>query len=496
MNNPFFNFFLYQLIINTLKYNIPLSVNMIENNICLLTDSYKVTHHYFYPKGTQKIYSYLESRVGAEFNKTIFYGLQYILKKYLEGKVVSQQKIDEADKLIASHIGRSIFNRDGWQYILDECDGRLPIEIKAVAEGTPVDVGNVLMTVENTDNESFWLVNYLESLLLQVWYPSTVATLSAEVRKLSNFYLEITGSSKDNLDFMLHDFGYRGSPSTESSMLSGSAHLLSFSGTDTIPALTIPENYYNDSNLYGYSVQATEHSVMTSRGEEGEIDQIINVIDNAKNGVLSMVIDSYNYRNFLTEAGKTGSELNTAILHFLNTEGNKVVFRPDSGEPVSTTLDCLNLISEGFGSYLNEKGYRIFDLNMGLLWGDGLNYQKIRDILFAMKSNGWAAENIIFGMGGGLHTAVNRDTQRNAFKCSAQLRNGVWHDIFKNPLDSSKKSKTGRFKLIRDGQSFKTISINTGGEDFLQTVFKDGELLIDDKFSEIKKRALNYSNFL
>ena len=113
-----------------------------------------------------------------------------------------------------------------------------------------------------------------------------------------------------------------------------------------------------------------------------------------------------------------------------------------------------------------------------------------------MKSNGWAAENIIFGMGGGLHTGVNRDTQRNAFKCSAQLRNGVWHDIFKNPLDSSKKSKTGRFKLIRDGQSFKTIYINTGGEDFLQTVFKDGELLIDDKFSEIKKRALNYSNFL
>ena len=469
---------------------------MIENNICLLTDSYKVTHHYFYPKGTEKIYSYLESRVGAEFNKTIFYGLQYILKKYLEGKVVSQQKIDEADKLIASHIGEGIFNRDGWQYILDEYDGRLPIEIKAVAEGTPVDVGNVLMTVENTDIKSFWLVNYLESLLLQVWYPSTVATLSAEVRKLSNFYLEITGSSKDNLDFMLHDFGYRGSSSTESSMLSGSAHLLSFSGTDTIPALTIPENYYNDSNLYGYSVQATEHSVMTSQGEDGEIAQILNVIDNAKNGVLSMVIDSYNYRNFLTQAGKTGSELNTAILRFLETEGNKVVFRPDSGEPVSTTIDCLNLISEGFGSHFNEKGYRIFDLNMGLLWGDGLNYQKIRDILFAMKSNAWAAENIIFGMGGGLHTAVNRDTQRNAFKCSAQLRNGVWHDIFKNPLDSSKKSKTGRFKLIRDGHSFKTISINTDGEDFLQTVFKDGELLIDDKFSEIKKRALNYSNFL
>jgi nicotinamide phosphoribosyltransferase len=469
---------------------------MIENNICLLTDSYKITHHYFYPKGTEKIYSYLESRVGAEFNKTVFYGLQYIIKKYLEGQVVTQEKIDEADSLIGTHIGEGIFNKAGWEYLLDEHDGYLPIEIKAVAEGTPVDVGNALMTVENTDNKSYWLPNYLEPLLLQVWYPSTVATLSAEVRKLANFYLEVTGSQKDNLDFMLHDFGYRGATSTESSMLSGSAHLLSFSGTDTIAALAIPENYYNDSNLYGFSVQATEHSVMTSLGQDGEISQILNVIDNAKDGVLSMVIDSYDYRKFLTEAGTSGSELNDAILGFLDTEGNKVVFRPDSGEPVSTTIDCLNLLSDGFGSHLNDNGYKVFDLNIGLLWGDGLNYQKIRDILFAMKSAGWAAENIIFGMGGGLHTAVNRDTQRNAFKCSAQLRNGVWHDIFKNPLDSSKKSKTGRFKLIKENNSFRTIPIDADGDNLLQTVFRNGELLIDEEFSNIKQRALNYSNFL
>ena len=469
---------------------------MIENNVCLLTDSYKVTHHYFYPKGTQKIYSYLESRVGAEFNKTVFYGLQYIIKKYLEGQVVTQERIDQADKLISAHIGEDIFNRDGWQYILDEHNGYLPIEIRAVGEGTPVEVGNALMTVENTDDESYWLPNYLEPLLLQVWYPSTVATLSAEVRKLCNFYLEVTGSEKDNLDFMLHDFGYRGATSTESAMLCGSAHLLSFSGTDTIAALTVPENYYNDPELYGFSVQATEHSVMTSLGEGGEISQILNVIDNAHDGILSLVIDSYNYRNFLEEAGKSGSELNEAILKFLNTEGNKVVFRPDSGEPVSTTMDCLNLLSEGFGSTPNDKGYSVFDANIGLLWGDGLNYQKIRDILYAMKSAGWAAENIIFGMGGGLHAAVNRDTQRNAFKCSAQLRDGVWHDIFKNPLDSSKKSKTGRFKLIRQNNSFKTVPIDSDGEDYLKTVFRDGKLLVDEKFSQIKQRALNYSNFL
>ena len=468
---------------------------MIENNICLLTDSYKITHHYFYPKGTKKIYSYLESRVGAEFNKTIFYGLQYIIKKYLEGKVVSQEKIDEADNLMQTHLGEGIFNREGWQYILDEFDGMLPIEIKAVPEGTPVDVGNVLMTVENTDDKCYWLVNYLESLLLQVWYPSTIATLSAEVRKLANFYLDVTGSDKSNLDFMLHDFGYRGATSTESSMLCGSAHLLSFSGTDTIPALTIPENYYNDSDVYGFSVQATEHSVMTSLGQDGEIEQALNVIENAKNGILSMVIDSYDYRNFLRQASTEGSELNDAILKFLSIDGNKVVFRPDSGEPVSTTIDCLNILESGFGSYDTESGYKVFDANIGLLWGDGLNYHKIRDILFAMKSNGWAAENIIFGMGGGLHSSVNRDTQRNAFKCSAQLRDGQWFDIFKNPLDSSKKSKTGRFKLIEDDGSFKTISIDDEGDDILRTVFKDGKLLVDEKYCDVKLRAQNYSKY-
>ena len=470
---------------------------MIENNICLLTDSYKLTHHYLYPKGTERIYSYLESRTGAEFNKTIFYGLQYILKKYLVGNVVSEEKVLEAERLVDAHIAPGIFNTDDWMYIAQELDGKLPVEIKAVAEGSPVNVGNVLMTVENTDKRAYWLPNYLESLLLQVWYPSTIATLSAEVKKLCNFYLDVTGSSKDNLNFMLHDFGYRGASSTESSRLAGSAHLLSFSGTDTVPSLAIPENYYNAKDIQGFSVQATEHSVMTAMGPEGEMEQAINVVQNAHDGILSIVIDSYNYKNFLENACINGHELNEEIKSFLSrTEGNKVVFRPDSGEPISTTIDCLEIIERGFGTTENDKGYKTFNANIGLLWGDGLDYQKIRDILFGIKAQGWAAENLIFGMGGGLHTSVNRDTQRNAFKCSAQLRNDEWIDIFKKPLDSSKKSKKGRFKLlINDDFEYSTVPIDAKGEDQLRTVFKDGELLIDDSFEEIKNRTETYNQF-
>jgi len=468
---------------------------LIENNICLMTDSYKVTHHYFYPEDTEKIYSYMESRTGSQFNKTIFFGLQYIIKKYMESCVVTTEKVREAEEVIDKHIGKGIFNSEDWYYIAEKLDGKLPVEIKAVSEGTPVDVGNVLMTVENTDKRCYWLTNYLESLLLQTWYPSTVATLSAEIKKLCNFYLDVTGSNKSGLDFMLHDFGYRGATSNESAMLGGCAHLLSFSGTDTLTALTVGPNYYNQEGIGGYSVQATEHSVMTSRGCDEEYEQVKHVISNAKDGILSIVIDSYNYRNFLTNACNNGNDLNDEVKKFLSKDGNRVVFRPDSGDVVSTTLECLEIIGEGFGTRTTSNGYKVFDANIGLLWGDGLNYQKIRDILFAMKANGWAAENIIFGMGGGLHTAVNRDTQRNAFKCSAQKRCGQWFDIYKKPLDSSKKSKKGRFKLIKKGDTFETVPITAKGEDYLKCVFRNGELLVDDDLESIKKRTQSYTNY-
>ena len=182
------------------------------------------------------------------------------------------------------------------------------------------------------------------------------------------------------------------------------------------------------------------------------------------------------------------------IVIIIEIEGNKIVFRPDSGEPVPTAIECLELLADGFGVHENNMGYKVFNKNIGLLWSDGLNYHVIRDILFSMKNHGWAAENILFGMGGGLHTSVNRDTQRNAFKCSAQLRNGTWHDILKKPLDISKKSKAGRFKLIKENDTFKTVNFDAEGKDCLQTVFRNGELLVDDTFENIKNRTVSYTH--
>lgn len=465
---------------------------MIEN-ICLNTDSYKVTHHYFYPKNTQKIYSYMESRTGAEFNKTIFYGLQYVLKKHLAGRVVTEDKVFEAEKIISQHIGEDVFNVDDWLYIANELDGKLPVEIKAVAEGTPVDVSNVLMTIENTDERCFWLPNYLEPLLLQVWYPSTVATLSAEVKKLFNHYLKQTGCDVSNAENMLQDCGFRGSTCLEASMIGGSAHLLNFTKTATVPSLVIPQQYYNEDGVCAYAIQATEHSVMTSLSKEGEISQAINVIRSSKGGTLAIVIDSFNYRNFLEQAVDSDTKFNREIRKYISRENNKILFRPDSGNPVDIVIESLNILSKGFKTYENTKGFKKFEDRIGLVWNDGLNYHTLRDVLSAMTDNSWATDNVLFGMGAGLHTLINRDTQRSAFKCSAQYRNGQWHNVSKEPLDNTKKSKSGRFKLIKENNVFKTVPIDYEGRDELRCVFRNGEVLIEDTFSDIRKRTLEYT---
>src|ERR1700752_782805 len=153
------------------------------NKIITKKDSYKLTHWKQSPAGTPAVYSYCETRDGAEYPYTVFFGLQYIMQKYMEGRVVTQDKIDRANRLAQVHFGRDLFHKDGWQHILDAHGGRLPLRIRAVPAGTPVPISNVMMTVESTDPECFWLTNALESLLTHVWYSSNVATLSRTVKE-------------------------------------------------------------------------------------------------------------------------------------------------------------------------------------------------------------------------------------------------------------------------------------------------------------------------
>jgi nicotinamide phosphoribosyltransferase len=212
------------------------------NNICCLTDSYKVSHYKQYPPGTQKVYSYFESRSGSVYPQTVFFGLQYFLENYLNGQVVTQEKIDEADDLFNLHFGNRVFNRAGWEQILLKHGGRLPVVIKAAPEGTVVPESNVLMTIENTDPDAYWLTNYLETLLVQVWYPCTVATQSRSMKKLILAYLQWNGDPS-LIPFKLHDFGFRGVTCPEQAALGGAAHLISFLGTDTVAGLILAQKF-------------------------------------------------------------------------------------------------------------------------------------------------------------------------------------------------------------------------------------------------------------
>ncbi len=447
-------------------------------NIILLTDAYKATHWKQYPKDTKRVYSYFESR-GGKFDETLFYGLQILLIKYLEGQVLEQWMIDEADAFLSEVFGVDYFNKEGWQYILDTYDGRLPVRIKAVKEGSVVPTRNVLMTIENTDDNVPWLTNFLETLLVQVWYPTTVATLSYEVKKLGQAFAEKTSDNPVS-PFLLNDFGFRGVSSVESAGIGGSAHLVSFLGTDTLEGIRYAKTYYN-AEACGFSVMATEHSTTTIYGRDNELSAYEAFLDACPSGLLSVVSDSYNLYQAIEWFG---TKLRDKIL---SREG-KFVVRPDSGDPVEVSLRCVQMLDAYFGSTVNSKGYKVLNPKVGVIYGDGINYYSIQLILENLERNGYAIDNIVFGMGGGLLQQVDRDTQKFAFKCSAALIGDEWVDVYKDPVtDNGKHSKRGRLNLVKNELGeYVTTSYRVCGDDELHTVFENGFLTNRLKFDDIK----------
>lgn len=462
-----------------------------RSNPLLLTDSYKVGHWPQYPTGTTNVYSYFESRGGAYAN-TVFFGLQYILDRYIVPGFTLDD-VYEADELFTAHFGSdSLFNKDGWLAMYARYMGAFPVRIKAVPEGTVVPTGNVLMTVENTDDEFPWLTNYLETVLSQVWYPTTVATISWHVRQKISQYLHETGD-ESGLDFKLHDFGFRGASSVESAALGGAAHLTSFLGTDTLAAIPLLRDHYG-ADMPGFSVPASEHSTMTAWGREHEADAYENMIETYGSfPYYSVVSDSYNIYEAVEKLW--GGQLRDKVLA---AEGSLVI-RPDSGDPPKVMIELLDLIESKFGATLNEKGYKVLNPKVRLIWGDGLEPRTIESILFRMKLHGWSAENTVFGMGGGLLQKVNRDTQRFAFKASSVVVNGEERAVFKQPVgDQSKASKRGRLKLVKQttltrdlmtSKSLGTVNESDPSPDLLQTVYAHGRLGKRTSLDDIRERT-------
>ena len=463
----------------------------IQDNIILSTDAYKQTHWLQYPKGTEYVYSYFESR-GGEFSHTAFFGLQILLKKYLEGVVVNQGMIEEAEYFCNKlFFGQKYFNREGWEYIIKEYGGKLPVRIKAVPEGTVVPVSNILMSIENTDPKVPFITNLLETLLVQVWYPTTVCTTSYFTKLLIDKYAKITGTSVN--PFHLNDFGFRGASSKESAGIGGAAHLVNFNGTDTLEGIRYAMQYYN-SYVCGYSVMAAEHSTITAFCKENETESYRHILEVAPdNAIVSIVSDSYDIYN--TVDNIFGKELKDKI----RARKGKWVVRPDSGDPAEVIVKVLRSLRQNFGATTNSDGFFTLSPKVGVIYGDGINYGNgsIERILKAVVEAKFSLDNVIFGMGGGLLQDLNRDTCKFAFKCAEITVDGEVRDVYKKPVTSKMKiSKKGRQKLTRDRWGvFRTMHDDPSIRHFpdhLKTVFYNGEILKEYTFDEVKENIAKF----
>lgn len=465
------------------------------DNLLLDTDSYKASHWLQYPPGTEATFFYVESRGGIH-DRTVFFGLQAILKQAL-ARPVTHADVDEARALFAAH--GEPFNEHGWRDLVERLGGRLPIRIRAVPEGSVVPTHQVLMTIESTDAKAFWLPSYLETMLLRVWYPVTVATISWHARQTIRRFLERTSDDVDGqLPFKLHDFGARGVSSAQSAAIGGAAHLVNFRGTDTVAALRLAAACYHEP-MAGFSIPAAEHSTITSWGRDGEVAAYRNLLAQfARPGaIVAVVSDSYDVFHAIRE--HWGRTLRQAVID----SGATVVIRPDSGDPVAVVHQCLELLDEAFGHTVNSKGYKVLR-HVRVIQGDGIDPNSLRAILERITSAGYATDNVAFGMGGALLQRLDRDTQKFALKCSAARVDGRWIDVYKDPVtDHGKQSKRGRMTLLRDRRSgvYRTatlppeaasldeLRVPPGCDDAMLTVWEDGRLVQDWTFAQVRERA-------
>jgi len=432
-----------------------------KDNIILCSDSYKVSHYKQYPPGTEYVYSYFESR-GCDregWASVCFFGLQYIIKRYLVGPVVTRAKIDEAFKLYSEHFGDGVndrpdlFYKEGWEYILEAHGGKLPVKIKAVPEGMVCPVKTALLTVVNTDPKCYWLTNFLETLLVQVWYPISVCTNSRYQKLCIHKYLEDTGCTDWAIPggavFKLHDFGFRGVSSVESAAIGGCAHLVNFLGTDTVAAMQCARDYYGAEKAAGGSIPASEHSTITSWGVDGEVDAMRNMLEQYPTGLVACVSDSFDIFKACKEYW--GTQLKDKIKgRITDTSFGRLVVRPDSGDPAETCAQILEILCEQFkeGVTTTKTGHKLLPPYIRVIQGDGVDWESIPKILQSLMDKGYAADNMVFGSGGALLQKLNRDTLKCAFKCSEITINGTKRDVFKDPItDPGKASKKGRLTL-------------------------------------------------
>jgi nicotinamide phosphoribosyltransferase len=479
-------------------------------NPLLLTDGYKVDHRRQYPEGTSLVYSNWtprKSRIEG-VNEVVFFGLQYFIKKYIiedfETHFFSQPKdkiLKEYSRRINNYLGP---NAVGVEHIAALHDlGYIPMIFKALPEGAVVPIRVPMFTMYNTKPEFFWLTNYFETLLSAVvWMPCTSATIARQYRKILDKYAAETSSTPDFVNWQAHDFSMRGMAGIEASLISGMGHLLSFTGTDTIPAIDVLERYYHadsDAELIGGSVAATEHSVMCMGTTEGEFDTFKRLIcDLYPKGIVSIVSDTWDLWKVLTD-------YLPRLKNEISSREGRVVIRPDSGDPVDIICGNANgkseverkgvieLLWDVFGGSVNAKGYKELIPQIAAIYGDSITLQRAEEICSRLKLKGFASTNVILGIGSYTYQYNTRDTFGFAMKATYGEVNGEGRAIFKDPItdDGTKKSAKGLMKITLENGAYK-LTDNVAWEDEKQgelvEIFQDGKLLVDWTLADIRKR--------
>ncbi len=478
-------------------------------NPLLLTDGYKVDHRRQYPDGTTLVYSNWtprKSRIEGVDN-VVFFGLQYFIKKYIiedfQTHFFNQPKekvVKQYARRINNYLGENLV---GTKHIEDLHDlGYIPMVFKALPEGSSVPLRVPMFTMYNTNPHFFWLTNYFETLLSAiVWMPCNSATIALQYRKVLDKFAFETSSNPAFVDWQGHDFSMRGMAGIESAVTSASGHLLSFTGTDTIPAIDFLETYYNadsDKELIRGSVAATEHSVMSMGQSDGEFETFKRLICEVyPKGIVSIVSDTWDLWHVLT---KYLPELKNEIV---NRKG-KVVIRPDSGDPVDIicgkidgkTIEeqkgVIELLWDVFGGTINQKGYKELIPQIGAIYGDSITIERASQICERLKQKGFASTNIVLGIGSFTYQYNTRDTFGFAMKATYGEVNGKGREIFKDPItdDGTKKSAKGLIKIELENGKFKMIDQVSWGQERtgeLLEVFRDGKLLIDYSLNEIRK---------
>lgn len=468
----------------------------------LLKDGYKVDHRRQYPPGTTMIYSNLtprRSRIPG-VDEVVAFGFQYFVEEYLIRQFKKNFFDRPLDEVLASY-ARRITNYLG-SVEVDHIEalhrlGYLPLRIKAVPEGTLVPMRVPMLTIRNTHPDFFWLTNMLETLMANVlWLPCTSATTALRYRRAFEQFAVSTGADREFIPWQGHDFSFRGLPGVEAAMLSGAAHLLSFTGTDTIPAIDFLEEYYeadSDEELVGGSVPATEHSVMCMGLEDGELETFERLLKLYPTGIVSVVSDSWDFWRVLTEyLPKLKDEI-------MQRDG-KLVIRPDSGDPYlilcgenswssvgngsasqARRKGAVETLWDLFGGTTTSTGHKVLDPHIGLIYGDSITPDLQVNILSGLAQKGFASSNVVFGIGSYTYQYTTRDTYGFAIKSTFGVRNGIGQSIFKEPAtdDGLKNSARGLLYVGADdnGKLFLEEDVNWNREDegVLRTIFFNGE---------------------